>query len=721
MATLGEYYIQIMPSADGIGSQLSSIMDSQASAAGTSASGSFGSSFSSGLGTVAAVGAATFGVFTTAVAGATAALGGGISNLASYTDHIDKQSQKMNMSSESYQEWSAVMQHCGTSIDTMQSSMKTLSNAVENGNETFETLGISLEDASALSSEDLFSEVITQLQSMDDETERTYVASQLLGRGATELGALLNTSAEDTQAMKDRVQELGGVLSDDAIKAGAAYKDSLQDMSTAFSGLKNNMLVEFLPACTTVMDGLTEIFSGNSSEGLGLVKEGVTNFIDTLSDTIPEVTTTGNEIMSALITAISENSDAILTAGANTIITLATSLTQNLPNLVTSASEVVGQLGSAFLDLAPELLNTGLVILENLLNGIGENLDTVIPTVTSVVMEIVSVLVSHINELISAGLTIFVGLVDGLTQAIPVIIEALPSLIDSIISELTSSGTEIAEAGVELLSCLVNNLPAIIDSLTAALPEIIDSCVEYFTGGGYEQMLAASVVLFNALIEAFGDLVVQLAVSVANLQTTLITKISGIAGDLLSAGKTAFDGLLNGAKEKFEELKSTLSEKVNEWVTAIKNKVSEWKTAGGNLITGLWNGISDKAQWVYNQITSMGQTIINKVKGIFGIASPSKVFAEIGGYMAEGLGLGWDEEMTDVKNSIGNDLNFKGNLETTVSNSTASASGLSGATFTIHEYVDLGDTQLKEIVSNYTIQKVGNETRAVKVAQGGYY
>lgn len=721
MATLGEYYIQIMPSADGIGNQLSSIMDSQASSAGTSASGSFGSAFSSGLGTVATVGAAAFGVFTTAVAGTTAALAGGISNLASYTDHIDKQSQKMNMSAESYQEWSAVMQHCGTSIDTMQSSMKTLSNAVENGNGAFETLGISLEEASALSSEDLFSEVITQLQSMEDDTERTYVASQLLGRGATELGALLNTSAEDTQAMKDRVQELGGVLSDDAIKAGAAYKDSLQDMSTAFSGLKNSMLVEFLPACTTVMDGLTEIFSGDSSEGLGLVKQGVMDFIDNLSTVIPELTTTGNEIMSALITAISENSDSILTAGSDTIITLATSLTQNLPYLVTSASEVIGQLGSAFLDLAPDLVDTGLTILENLLNGIGENLDTIIPTVVSVIMEIINTLVDHVSEIVDAGLTIFVGLVDGLTEAIPVIIEALPELIDSIISELTESGTEIAEAGVELLSCLVDNLPDIIDALTEALPQIIDSCVEYFTGGGYEQMLAASVVLFNALITAFGDLVVQLAVSVQNLQTTLVTKIAGIAGDLLSAGKTAFDGLLNGAKEKFEEIKSAIAEKLNEWVTAVSNKVSEWKTAGGNLITGLWNGIADKATWVYNQITNMGSTIVDKVKGIFGISSPSKVFAEIGGYMAEGLGLGWDEEMEDVQNTIGKDLNFKGNLEATASGDTSTSNSINGTSFTIHEYVDLGDTQLKEIVSTYTIQKVGNETRAVRLAQGGAY
>ena len=205
MATIADAYIQIIPSAEGISGQLTSIMDSEASSAGSSASGSFGSSFSSGLGTVAKVGAASFGVFTAAVAGGTSALASGITNLASYTDHIDKQSQKMNMTSTEYQEWSAVMEHCGTSMDSLQSSMKTLSTAAETGNAAFDTLGISMEEIQSMDSEELFSATITALQDMDDETERTYAASQLLGRGATELGALLNTSAEDTQAMKDRV------------------------------------------------------------------------------------------------------------------------------------------------------------------------------------------------------------------------------------------------------------------------------------------------------------------------------------------------------------------------------------------------------------------------------------------------------------------------------------------------------------------------------------
>lgn len=176
----------------------------------------------------------------------------------------------------------------------------------------------------------------------------------------------------------------------------------------------------------------------------------------------------------------------------------------------------------------------------------------------------------------------------------------------------------------------------------------------------------------------------------------------------------------DGLDSVVDSIKSSITSTVSGWVTGITSTVSSWKDAGSQLLTGLWNGISDKAQWVYNQITSMGSTIINKVKGIFGIASPSKVFAEIGGYMAEGLGTGWDEEMKEVQNDINGDLTFKTTF--TASAQTAEPTNtLAGTKLTLYETIDLGDTKLKEIVSQYTLEKFGNETRAVKVAQGGFY
>ena len=102
------------------------------------------------VGTVAkgALGA-TLGIATAVGAAATAAGAAIVKNtgeVAAYGDTIDKMSQKMGLSAEAYQEWDAVMQHSGTSMEAMKSSMKTLANAAETNNKAFKELGITEKD-----------------------------------------------------------------------------------------------------------------------------------------------------------------------------------------------------------------------------------------------------------------------------------------------------------------------------------------------------------------------------------------------------------------------------------------------------------------------------------------------------------------------------------------------------------------------------------------------
>ena len=92
----------------------------------------------------------------TAVVAAGSALVKGTADVASYGDNIDKMSQKMGLTAEAYQEWDAVMQHSGTSMESMKASMKTLANAVESGNDAFEKIGLTQEQLATMSQQDIF-------------------------------------------------------------------------------------------------------------------------------------------------------------------------------------------------------------------------------------------------------------------------------------------------------------------------------------------------------------------------------------------------------------------------------------------------------------------------------------------------------------------------------------------------------------------------------------
>lgn len=354
----------------------------------------FGSALKTGAkvaaGAFVAIGSASAAVTTTIIKQTTAT--------AKYGDNIDKMSQKMNMSTDAYQEWDAVLQHCGTSIESMQNSMKTLATAAETGNKAFDQLGISQEQIAGMNEEQLFETTIAALQGVESETERTYLASKLLGRGATELGPLLNMSAEETEEMRQRVHELGGVMSEDAVKAAAAYSDSLQDMTTAFAGLKNNLFKKFMPGITSVMDGLTEIFSGNSSQGIGMIQQGVSGLAATITEAMPQLIEVAKGIIGTIGNAILENLPELIGMGATILINIMTGIIEAIPQLIAALPQIWEAIKTAFQENWPAMKAAGQQLLSMLAEGIVSALGSAVSFIRGKLAEWVSIAGEKIVE-----------------------------------------------------------------------------------------------------------------------------------------------------------------------------------------------------------------------------------------------------------------------------------------------------------------------------------
>ena len=264
-----------------------------------------GSKLKSGLATAAKVSAAAIAAVGTAAGVAGAKIWSLANETAAYGDTIDKNSQKMGMTAEAYQEWDFVMQHCGTSITSMQASMKTLATAAETDNKAFKALGITQKQIASMSQEELFAETIKGLQNCTDETERTYLAGQLLGRGATELGALLNMSAEDTEALIQQCHDLGIVMSDDNVKASAAFQDALQNARQSVSGMKYGLVSELLPGFTTFLDGFSESVAGVDG-GIEKMGEGMSQLFSNLGTTFTSAKDTISRVISQIKAAFFE-------------------------------------------------------------------------------------------------------------------------------------------------------------------------------------------------------------------------------------------------------------------------------------------------------------------------------------------------------------------------------------------------------------------------------
>lgn len=220
------------------------------------------------------------------LAGAGAAAFKAADSASKNLDTIDKMSQKLGMTAQAYQEWDYVLKISGADIQSLSSGMKTLTNKFDDakaGSEgavkAFERIGLSMEDIQDMSREDLFSTVIYAFQDMGDTAERAALANELLGRSGAELAPLFNTTSDETKNLIQQVNELGGVMSDEAVKNGAAFQDSLTSLKTAFSGASNSLIAELVPAITSLMDKIAAFVADG----------GLDKIIKTMKDLAPVI------------------------------------------------------------------------------------------------------------------------------------------------------------------------------------------------------------------------------------------------------------------------------------------------------------------------------------------------------------------------------------------------------------------------------------------------
>ena len=538
-----------------------------------------------------AVGAVTTGV--TALSGA---LVDGVTDLATYGDNIDKMSQKMGISAEAYQEWDAVMQHSGTSMETLKASMKTMANAVENNNEAFAQLGITEEQLATMSQEDIFSSVITGLQNMEEGTQRTYIAGQLLGRGATELGALLNTSAEDTQAMKDRVHELGGVLSDEAVKASASFQDQLQDMQTAQQSLSRNMLSDFLPSITTVMGGLTDLFAGDYESGAEQISNGIDNIITTVTEKLPQFMNVGAEIIMNLGNSIVSNAPKILKAGISVMKELAIGLTEALPELIDTASDIITTVLDSLTETLPELL----------------------PKLLDAVIQLVGRLLDHLPEILTSLLDLVKALVDSLLKdGLPMLISALPDIIMGVVNFIVGAIPQIITAVIDIVLALVREFPNIMKTIVKALPQIITGVITALLSA-IPQLVSAGIQLFISLITALPEITIEIVKAVPEIIKGIVQGFKDNAPQIKQAGKDLLTSLANG----LGNVGDTIANAVRNIWNALKQKFTEMSYNatkwGVDLILNFVDGIKSKVQAVVDTV----KNVAGKVKDFLGFSEP---------------------------------------------------------------------------------------------------
>ena len=222
------------------------------------------------------------------------------------------------------------MERNGTSIDSFGRSMKTMQKNVLDGAEAFKAIGVATKDAEGnfRSQEEIMNDTILALASMTDETERNAYAQEIFGNQYTEILPLLNQGADALEDQKNAAHELGLVIDDEAIAAGAKLGDSIADIKDSLGTVATQIAIQLMPIIQTICDFLLEhmpeiqmviqLVVNVVSSILGVIAEVVGAVLAVVPQVVNVITTIWN-IIKGLVDKVVGIAQSFYNAGKNAI------------------------------------------------------------------------------------------------------------------------------------------------------------------------------------------------------------------------------------------------------------------------------------------------------------------------------------------------------------------------------------------------------------------
>lgn len=442
----------------------------------------------------------------TAMAAATTAAVAGIAKMTVdsgiLADELITTANITGLSTTQLQEFEYASRFVDVSVDTMSGSMvkltKTMSNARDGSataQEAYKKLGIEYKNADGTlrDSKQVWYETIDALGKVANETERDAIAQQIFGKSAAELNPLIKAGSASLAELGKEAQNMGIIMSEDAVKKLGAFDDQRQRISAGLEGLKNTISIGVLPIVTSFAELIekltgtlnTALQTGDFSSFGTILADGISTAFTKLSTMMTELTPIMAQVIGAIAAALVEAIPIMLPALIDATLQLLTTfiqiLTDNGPMLIDAAINAVSTLVHGILQALPQLIDAALKMIVTLSNGIVQALPKLIPVILLTIATIVEGLIDNVDQLIDASIAAIIALAEGLINALPILIEKAPTIIAKLAAAIIRNLPKILSAGITLIVKLGEGLIQGMPKLIAKIPQIISSIVNAFT------------------------------------------------------------------------------------------------------------------------------------------------------------------------------------------------------------------------------------------------
>ena len=255
------------------------------------------------------------------------------------------------------------------------------------------------------------------------------------------------------------------------------------------------------------------------------------------------------------------------------------------------------------------------------------------------------------KKMAEIGGYIIAGLLDGIKELPSKLKAKLDDALDKVVSWGSDLKSKVKDAAADAVTKAVDEFRDLASKLKLKLDAAIDKVKDFakdiasrMKSGAADAVTDAASQLSNLAGKAkekFDNTIAR----AKSFATDLISKLKGGASDAVSNAASQLATMPQKVKEKLD----LVIQKAVSFAADLKEKFT---SAGKNALAGIINGISSKIEEVKTSISNVGLALINTFKTLLGIHSPSRVFAEQGGFIAAGLIIGMEGATDDVKKAV---------------------------------------------------------------------
>jgi len=405
-----------------------------------------------------------------------------------------------------------------------------------------------------------------------------------------------------------QMSSLGRVTLQDVKQMIGAGFNPLQEISER-TGESMESLYDRISKGTLAVDEITEAMQYSTSEGgkyfqsmekqsltfnglLSTLKDNATSALGAVTDGLSEIAK--DTVLPTLIGYVDRLSTAFEDGG--------------FEGLFTELGSVLGEAISSVAEAAPAVVDGALAMLDAFARAIIDNLPVIVPAAVSIVSSIFMFMVENLPLLLEAGFEILATLASSISEQLPSLIPTIVEIIMTIVEMLIENVPLLLDGAIALLEGLANGIIESLPILVARIPELIIALVNAIAEN-LPMIIMAAVQIIIALVTGLVQAIPQLIAAIPQIVMAIVQAFAALAPQLWEVGK--------------------------------------------GLITGIWEGISKACTWLWGKISTFAKNVISKIKGAFGIHSPSKVMqTDVGAQIARGIGIGITDNTGDVTGAV---------------------------------------------------------------------